>query len=83
MDSRMSPVYLLGSVMAFGHFEAWESISSFIWAALTAIIRCGSCPVAAAKNTDVTAIEVNFDRPIEFSSSPLLSAPEDGSLSVE
>ena len=82
MDSRMSPVYRDGSVMALGHFEAWESIISFTCATFTALIKRGCCPVAAAKNTNVTAIEVNFDRPIGFSSSPLLSVLEDGSLSA-
>lgn len=78
----MSSDYLLGKVMAFGHFEAWESIISFIWATFTALIKRGSWPVASSKNTTVTAIEVNFDRPFGFSSSQLLPAPEDGSLSA-
>lgn len=76
----MGPVYLLGNVMAFGHFEAWESIISFIWATLTTFIKCGSCPVAAAKNATATAIEVNLDRPIGCSSFPPLSAQEGRSL---
>jgi hypothetical protein len=58
--------------MAFGHFEAWESIINFTWAILTILIKLGSCPVAAAKNATVTAIEINFDRPIGFSSFPFL-----------
>jgi hypothetical protein len=58
--------------MAFDHFEAWESIIIFTWAALTAFIKRGSCTLAAAKNVTATAIEINFDKPMEFSSFPFL-----------
>jgi hypothetical protein len=70
MDSRMSPVYRDGSVMALGHFEAWESIISFTWATFTAFKRRGNCPVEAAINEAIIAIEVNFDRPTGFSPCP-------------
>ncbi len=79
MDSLMVPVYQFGRVMAFGHFEAWVSIINFSWVILTILIKRGSCPVAAAKNATVTAIEINFDRPIGFSSFLLLTALEEGS----
>jgi hypothetical protein len=59
--------------MAFGHRLACESLISFSWAICTARNILGSYPGEAAKNVAVTAIEINFDRPIGFFPFHLLS----------
>jgi hypothetical protein len=49
------------------------------WAIFTVLSSRGNSPVEAAKNDMVTAIEINFDRPIVFAPFLLPSAPQDGS----
>jgi hypothetical protein len=68
--------YLQGKVMAFGHLLACESKINLAWAIFTVFNKRGNCPVVAANKVMVTAIEINFDRPIGFVPFPLLSVPQ-------
>jgi hypothetical protein len=46
------------------------------WAIFTVLSSRGNCPIEAAKNVIVTAIEINFDRPIGFAPFLLPLAPQ-------